>query len=255
MAGGLCILCSVLAFSISTYAETGPGVKHTENADVLKDQSVWPEAFELPEDAGMLVIAEGTGGTGCRVSAYEKCEDRWILRMETEGHLGKNGMSNHRSEGDKTTPIGIFRLNTPFGQKPALEGFPEDYLKVTENHVWKDASNRLEYSASGFQGDGEAVGTHWYREVYDYVLDMGYNPKAIAGKGSALFLHCFGQQKTSTSGCVEIPEEHMIEVMRLYGRQKAGSCYIALAPQGCFDQIYGTFGTKDGLSPDGDFVR
>ena len=36
-----------------------------------------------------------------------------------------NGMSNHRHSGDKTTPIGVFKMNTPFGQAKALEGFSD----------------------------------------------------------------------------------------------------------------------------------
>ena len=82
--------------------------------------------FVLPEEARVLVIVEGTGGTGCNVYAFERSSAAgiWEKRLETTGHLGMNGMSNHRHSGDKTTPIGVFKMNTPFGQATALEGFP-----------------------------------------------------------------------------------------------------------------------------------
>ena len=45
----------------------------------------------------------------------------------------------------------------------------------------------------------------------------------------------------------------MIAVMRLYGQYGDGRCYIALAPFGTFGRIYDTYGTNNGLSPEGDF--
>lgn len=225
-------------------SSSGPGVSR-ENApgfDVNR--------FALPSEARVLVVVEGTGGSDCRVYAYERTEDGWTERLATEGYLGENGMSNHRVAGDKTTPIGVFRMNTPFGQDDPLEGFPSNYLKVTENHVWTDDTNVMVEDASAV---GEHVGTFWYDEYYDYAIDAGYNPYGIPNQGSALFLHCIGQGKDYTSGCVAIPKEQMIAVMRLYGTYGDGACYIAQAPQGTFDQIYDTYGTNQGLSPEGDF--
>ena len=89
--------------------------------------------FRLPENAAVLAVVEGTGGSSCQVYAYEKNgQGQWELRFETSGYLGRNGMSANRISGDKTTPVGLFELNTPFGQKEALEGFPENYIQVDE---------------------------------------------------------------------------------------------------------------------------
>lgn len=206
--------------------------------------------FKLPAEARVLVVVEGTGGSGCQVYAYEQTDSGWAKQVDTYGYLGENGMSNHRVSGDKTTPIGVFQMNTPFGQDEALEGFPANYLQVTENHVWTDDTNVMVDDASAV---GEHVGTFWYDEYYDYAIDCGFNPNGIAGQGSALFLHCIGQGKDYTSGCVAIPKEHMIAVMKLYGKYGDGACYIAQAPEGTFDQIYDTYGVNQGLSPDGDF--
>jgi L,D-peptidoglycan transpeptidase YkuD (ErfK/YbiS/YcfS/YnhG family) len=236
--------------------QIGPGGQVTVSGGDLTDETS-PESdvdfdvrrFALPADAGMLVLVEGTGGADCMVYAYEKTDEGWKRAVQTYGYLGINGMSYDRQEGDKTTPTGLFRLNTPFGQKDALDGFPSDYLKVSENHQWRMTTNQMDYNPSGFDGDGEAVGTHWYREYYNYALDFGYNLNAVAGRGSALFLHCIGQGKKDTSGCVAIPEEQMIAIMRMYGSAGNGNAYIALAPQGKFDTVYEAFGVNDGLSP------
>lgn len=251
-----------MSYPASEMTEIGPGMtpwltkEITDSADELEKASnyitIKPEKFRLPEEAKLLVAVEGTGGSKCTVYVWEKPEDTWKLRLITLGCLGENGMSNHRVSGDRTTPIGVFQLNTPFGQADPLDGFPADYVKVTETYVWEDETNRLTISS---EKSGERVGTAAYARIYDYVLDAGYNKNAIEKKGSALFLHCTDEGKKSSAGCVAIPEESMIMVMRLFGTYGEGACYIAQAPRGTFDLIYDTYGTNNGLSPEGDFGR
>ena len=50
--------------------------------------------FVLPEEARVLVIVEGTGGSGCNVYAFERSSaaGSWEKRVETTGYLGMNGM-------------------------------------------------------------------------------------------------------------------------------------------------------------------
>lgn len=235
---------------ISETSERIPSAADQEQTVSAETGSFQTERFQLPETAAVLTVVEGTGGSSCRVYVYEKGESgQWEERFVTDGYLGRNGMSSNRSTGDKTTPIGLFELNTPFGQKPALEGFPDNYIQVDESYLWSDAENRL---VTGVTGYGEWVGTAGYADYYDYCLDMGYNRNAVPGKGSALFLHCHGGGRTETSGCVSIEEERMIELMRLYGTYGDGRCFIALAPEGGFEPVYGAFGTNNGLSPAGE---
>lgn len=212
------------------------------------------ERFVLPEGARMLVVVEGTGGSACQVYAYERPEaedETWVLRLHTSGRLGRGGMSNNRTEGDKTTPIGLFQMDTPFGQGEPLEGFPANYIQVTKDYVWVTETNRLEAASSQ---EGERVGAKGYAGYYDYVLNAGYNRNAVEKKGSALFLHCQKKKRAGSAGCVEIPKEDMIAIMRLYGAYGDGACYIAQAPRGTFPLIYDSYGVNNGLSPEGDFT-
>ncbi|MCD8082016.1 MAG: L,D-transpeptidase family protein [Clostridiales bacterium] len=241
-------------------SEVGAGTTETVTVSEMTDMDVAGtdraasydvEKFVLPEDAGVLVVVEGTGGVDCTVRAFEQVDGSWVKRVEAAGHLGKNGLSNDRTEGDSTTPIGLFQMNTPFGQAAASDGFPANYIQVDSSYVWEDDTNRL---VQGSTAEGERVGSAGYAGYYDYVLDFGYNPQAISGKGSALFLHCEGADTSGTHGCVAIPTESMREVMKLYGTYGDGRCYIALAPEGTFDRIYSSYGANDGLSPEGDFT-
>lgn len=225
--------------------ESGPHQKKREPFEA--------DRFVLPPTARVLVVVEGTEGSSCRVYAYEKIPESgsgWIPRVDTAGILGHNGMSNHRTAGDKTTPIGVFQMNTPFGQDEPLEGFPGNYIQVTENHVWESETNRLQADS---MKDGERVGTKAYAGYYDYVLDAGYNIHAVPAKGAALFLHCQAEGAAGTAGCVAIPKDQMAVIMLLYGKYGDGACYIAQAPEGTFPLIYDSYGTNNGLSPEGDF--
>lgn len=235
------------SFSLSAPGQT---VSTTQPAVLAGSADV--SRFVLPAKARVLVVVEGTGGSLCNVYAFERSSETgtWEKRVETTGHLGMNGMSNHRHSGDKTTPIGVFQMNTPFGQAKALEGFPSDYIQVDTTYVWEDDSNRL---VKGSTKEGEHVGGSGYAGYYDYAIDAGFNPNGLQNQGSALFLHCSGDFKDYTSGCVAIEKAQMVEIMKLYGTYGSGAAFIAQAPKGTFDQIYDTYGINQGLSPAGNF--
>lgn len=270
---GMLLLAAMVSFpALGAIREIGPGVtSETNETKASFAASFAVDSFVLPEDARVLVVVEGTGGSDCTVYAYERKKTgetasqtgagkaagpgaepaaSWELYLKTAGYLGQNGMNSHRVMGDKTTPIGLFQMNTPFGQAAPLSGFPENYTRVSEDYVWADATNSLVRNPSLA---GERVGTADYAEYYDYAIDMGFNKNAVANQGAALFLHCHGHGRTETSGCVSIPKESMAEIMRLYGKYGDGMCYIALAPRGTFSYVYDSYGANNGLSPDGNF--
>jgi L,D-peptidoglycan transpeptidase YkuD (ErfK/YbiS/YcfS/YnhG family) len=53
-----------------------------------------------------------------------------------------------------------------------------------------------------------------YKEHYQYCLNINYNRLHIPGKGSALFMHCFGPNKHFTGGCIAVPKDKMRYVMK-----------------------------------------
>ena len=182
--------------------------------------------------------ANAVSGTSAEASAAHASS--WKLTLSTpDGRLGRKGMGKEK-EGDEKTPVGIFRMNTPFGIKAAEEGFPANYLKVDSSYYWNgdsasDRYNKLVNTGSYTAFDKkESEHLADYAGYYDYALDMGYNADGTAHKGSALFLHC-SVEGQNTGGCVAVPAEFMKGVLRLY---KEGSSYIVLAPAGQFEQFY-----------------
>ena len=156
----------------TAYAAAAQETSAGADAAVVQAPTFDPARFVLPDLAKVLVAVEGTGGSTCKVYAYEKIDGVWKLKVTSDGYLGANGMSNHRHSGDKTTPIGVFCMNTPFGLKDAQAGFPSNYVKVDSSYVWSDISNTLEKDSSGKQA-GERVGEEKYKGYYDYVIDPG----------------------------------------------------------------------------------
>ena len=53
-----------------------------------------------------------------------------------------------------------------------------------------------------------------YEYEYQYCLNISFNEDGTPGRGSAIFLHCLGQKKPYTGGCVAIPENLMKLVMQ-----------------------------------------
>ncbi|MDO4960277.1 MAG: L,D-transpeptidase family protein [Eubacteriales bacterium] len=144
--------------------------------------------------------------------------------------LGKNGLYKEK-EGDNKTPVGVFKMNTPMGIKSALSGFPENYLKVNDTHYWNGDSVSSRYnklvSTDDYSNFRTSESEHIvdYPGYYNYCIDSGYNYDGEPYRGSAIFLHCQVDGQT-THGCIAIPENDMIEVMRNYAE---GSTYMAIA--------------------------
>jgi len=187
-----------------------------------------PNRFEIPECAELLAVAESCGKTACRIFVYEReaC-GKWSFVFSAGGRMGANGMSCDRAEGDGTTPVGVWLMNTPFGQKKARRGFPESYVQVDGSYIWSSEKNRL---VRGGDCAGELVGNRKYAGLYDYVIDMGYNADAITGRGFALFIHCRKrlQPFRGSEGCIKLTHRKMIKLMRAYGRHGDGKCFVAV---------------------------
>ena len=53
-----------------------------------------------------------------------------------------------------------------------------------------------------------------YEYPYQYCLNISFNEEGTPGRGSAIFLHCFGLNKPYTGGCVAVPEYIMQMVLK-----------------------------------------
>ena len=181
-------------------------------ADTLADN------INAAEDAEQLVIVSGTKGSNANFYFYEKNSDgEWNEIISCPAYIGKKGWGKTR-EGDLKTPRGVFHFTMAFGINDD-PGCSLGYTKVDETHYWVGDSNSEKYnqfvSTRDYKNFSKKDSEHIidYNLAYKYCLNISYNENGTPGKGSAIFLHCYTKNKF-TGGCVAIPEEKMIEVLR-----------------------------------------
>jgi len=129
--------------------------------------------------------------------------------------LGRGGMkpAADKREGDGAGPVGEWLMRRVF-YRPDRGAAPKTRLAITAlspADAWCDASEdpaynqpvRLPYAASA-----ESL---WREdELYDLVVVLGYNDDPpVAGRGSAIFLHCARPGYPPTEGCVALARADM----------------------------------------------
>lgn len=172
---------------------------------------------ELEADQLVLVAAADDGTV--RVSLHERDADGvWTQRFSVPGCIGCGGLGKS-CEGDGRTPTGVFGFNAAFGTQPD-PGCAIPYTQVGEEHYWScDQREGYHYnelvSILALPGLDTERSEHLCEidPEYRYALSIDYNAAGEKGKGSAIFLHCQGERSV-TRGCVAIPEEQMLTLMR-----------------------------------------
>ena len=183
-----------------------------------QDSPAWVTKLDAAKDANQLFVVAGYERSNAWISMHEKdANGSWKMITSTPGYIGKEGLGKTK-EGDGKTPVGTFRFNKAFGIDDD-PGCAIPYTKVDDDIYWSGDAN-AEYNRMVSIRDYPDLNTEDsehivdYRYEYRYCLNISYNEDGTAGKGSAIFLHCFGDRKPRTGGCVAIPEEQMYFVMR-----------------------------------------
>jgi L,D-peptidoglycan transpeptidase YkuD (ErfK/YbiS/YcfS/YnhG family) len=130
------------------------------------------------------------------------------------GHVGRNGVSWSKREGDLTTPAGTYPLRGGFGAR-GNPGLAQGWFRVDGNDVWVDDSQSSLYNthqrkpASGRWDSAEDL---LNTPAYNYAQVIGYNESRTPGRGSAIFLHV--DTGGGTAGCVSLPTTSLLAVLR-----------------------------------------
>jgi L,D-peptidoglycan transpeptidase YkuD (ErfK/YbiS/YcfS/YnhG family) len=134
--------------------------------------------------------------------------------------VGLNGLSTHHHEGDDTTPIGLFGIQSTMYGVLADPGVAYRYHRLVCGDWWDEQSSSALYNhfvhvpcgtKPDFGGGSEAL---WQSvPSYDYFAVIAYNRHPIIpGRGSAIFLHVSNGQPTA--GCVSLPVADLLRVLR-----------------------------------------
>ena len=164
----------------------------------------------------ILVEQSETGASAATLFLLDKNEKgEWQEQLQCKALLGKNGIDKVR-EGDVRTPTGDFGFLMAFGAKDD-PGSLVPYTKLTNTMYLcgdKEYYNQfIDVSRLDHRCSGNSEHLLSYVPQYNYALFIDYNKERIFGKGSAIFLHCFGSYPF-TLGCVSVAEENMVKILR-----------------------------------------
>ena len=179
-------------------------------------------AQDLGTNQLLIVAASGMDKTTCKVSMHERDgEGNWIQIFSVDGYVGKKGMvlDSERKEGCGKTPIGVYYFNKAFGIADD-PGCSIPYIKVTKDLYWSgDMRDGMCYNEMVSINDLPELdiksSEHLidYTKAYQYCLNISFNEECTPGRGSAIFLHCMGNNKY-TAGCVAVSKDTMIKIMK-----------------------------------------
>jgi L,D-peptidoglycan transpeptidase YkuD (ErfK/YbiS/YcfS/YnhG family) len=139
-------------------------------------------------------------------------------------HVGADGLSTHPCECSSATPIGSFTLTQAFG-RDANPGTRLRYFRTTPADWWISQSGPLynthQRCSSGCAFRLGSPNEHLYYETpfYNYAVVIDYNTRNAPGgvrqgAGSAFFLHVYPPGTGPTAGCVAIPQDRLVPLMR-----------------------------------------
>ncbi len=188
----------------------------------------WVSAIGRALGAEQLAVVSALGDAHALFSLHEQDGDGvWHVLLSAHAFIGSNGIGKTRV-GDKKTPAGFYSLDTAFGIE-ADPGSSLPYHQVTEYDYWS-GDQYCHYNRMVDLREEPGLDTGVCEHLIDidpqyrYCLNIGYNSEGDPYAGAAIFLHCIKPGKEYTSGCVAIPEEDMIEVLRHVGEH----CMIAI---------------------------
>jgi L,D-peptidoglycan transpeptidase YkuD (ErfK/YbiS/YcfS/YnhG family) len=133
--------------------------------------------------------------------------------------IGRSGTiaAADKREGDGATPLGAWpiravllrpdRVTVPIGL-----ALPWRWIQPTDG--WSDALGDPAYNRPVRHPHGFSAERLWREDgLYDVIVILGHNDApAVAGLGSAIFLHCWRDGAT-TEGCVALPKDDLLALL------------------------------------------
>ncbi|HEY5092595.1 MAG TPA: hypothetical protein VII60_04960, partial [Acidimicrobiales bacterium] len=204
-----------LAGTSNVDAATTPQLASSCNA--IADSIATPSTT----DQLITVIAPTPRSTVASLAVFERVGTCFHLVDGPYGaNVGSNGLSTHHHEGDDTTPIGLFAIQSTMYGNDANPGVAYRYHQLVCGDWWDEQSSSGLYNhfvhvgcgtSPTFGGDSEPL---WeVKPQYDYFAVIEYNHRPVVpGAGSAIFLHV--SIGAPTTGCVAIPRVDLLRVLR-----------------------------------------
>ncbi|WP_460596899.1 L,D-transpeptidase family protein [Geomonas sp. Red276] len=178
--------------------------------------------------SGQVVLVTGGGEPASYALAIglEKGDGAWRVAVPPiEAVIGSGGFAEpgKKREGDMRTPSGVFSLERTFGYQPSIDS-RMSYRQVTGEDVWVDDVNADDYNRPAKKGETRARSFEKLKlrnDLYRYLLVVEYNTRPVVkGMGSAIFFHTWAGPGVATSGCIAMPQEQLVRLLRWLDPEK-----------------------------------
>ena len=192
-----------------------------------------PEKMADTGDGTQLITAVSSGTTNAArdgtLTWWRRSGEHWVKVGSTAARFGVNGLSGRRSEGDGTTPTGIFTLPMAFGIK-ADPGTKMPWYAVNSGSWWNENSQDANYNSwqpncppsvcweASTKAAYSSEHLADYDPQYNYSVFIGFNAGLVRIRpparpsGSGIFLHVFGSGHTA--GCVAVSQSALVSILK-----------------------------------------
>ncbi|RJL05270.1 hypothetical protein D3P06_07520 [Paracoccus aestuarii] len=130
--------------------------------------------------------------------------------------IGKTGVTATKREGDGATPAGVMRI-TGLWYRPDRLARPAPWARaIGPGDLWCDDPGHPAYNR---HARAPLTASHERMRradpLYDLVMTTDWNwPRAVPGRGSAIFLHQWRRPGFGTEGCIAFARADLIRLAR-----------------------------------------
>jgi L,D-peptidoglycan transpeptidase YkuD (ErfK/YbiS/YcfS/YnhG family) len=169
----------------------------------------------------ITVVAPRTRSTTGSLRLWRTSGECWLgVDGPWTAHLGRNGVSANKREGDKTTPTGEFGVQPVMYGVAANPGVRYRYHRIVCGDWWvEDARspfyNRFRHVRCGTKPPFRITSEDMSKSPisYRYLAVIDYNAHPIVpGRGSGIFLHV-SASGGPTLGCVSLTRAQLVTVL------------------------------------------
>lgn len=167
-------------------------------------------------NATQVVSVVGVGQSTAKIDVYQRSPAGWEpVAAGIPAHVGSAGITPQTREGEPSTPMGIYTLDSAFGTAPNPGGgLP--YVQVGSDHWWDSDSNSPTYNTMQVCKKAQcpfntAVSENLNIPQYRHAVVIGVNKARIPGASSAYFFHA--TDGGPTAGCVAIDDATLVKII------------------------------------------
>ena len=128
--------------------------------------------------------------------------------------IGKTGITRNKREGDKATPAGIHRIVGMLYRPDRIPAPVPWAMPIGPRDLWSDDGTQGDYNSlvqAPYPHSHEVL--RRADPLYDLVILTDWNwPDAVAGRGSAIFIHQQRRPGYPTEGCVAFSRPHLHQI-------------------------------------------